>query len=167
MKGGGSGAEGFCFALSLCQKLKKDSSPNLLTPISTLGGTHSSGCFFPGLRLPREDAGRFPAASEHASSVPPCMGSDDCSISDPWAKILLITPNWCYQRSSWHLTGSPLRTLTGSFSYNPSPHLMRRTASPEVDIPTREFRHAIAIHKFSNVLLVHWCTTCCLGVMVM
>ena len=55
-------------------------------------------------------------------------------------KILLITPNWCYQRSSWHLTGSHLRMLTGPFSYNPSPHLMRRTVSPEVVIRTREFR---------------------------
>ena len=79
-------------------------------------------------------------ANEHAPSVPPCTGSDDCSASDPWVKILLITPDWCYQRSSWHLTGSHLRTLTGPFSYNPSPHLMRRAASPEVVIPTREFR---------------------------
>ena len=71
---------------------------------------------------------------------PHCMGLDDCSTSDPWAKILLFALNWCYQRSSWHLTGSPLRTLTGPFSYNPSPHLMWRTASPEVVIPTREFR---------------------------
>ena len=120
--------------------LRRDSSPSLLTPISTLGGTHSSGRFFPSLRLPREDAGRFPVANEHASSVPPCTGSDDCSTFDPWAKILLITPNWCYQRSSWHLTGSHLHTLTGPFSCNPSPYLMQRTASQEVLIPTREFR---------------------------
>ena len=72
--------------------------------------------------------------------MPPCTGSDDCLISDPWAKILLIAPNWCYQQSSWHLTGSHLHMLTGPFSYNPSPHLMRRTASPKAVIPTREFR---------------------------
>ena len=35
---------------------REGSSPILLTPISTLGGTHASGRFFPGLRLPREDA---------------------------------------------------------------------------------------------------------------